>query len=147
MKIAKRKKKKLSVGKLSDKAAILLQRLVRLKASDDNGYCHCSTCDAVKRFDDGMQGGHFIPRGKSATKLLEENVHPQCDSCNMFGMRYGTAGNEYTLYMIDMYDRDFVDHLIALSKTVHKWVRADLDEMIIELRERIKVEEERIGLT
>jgi hypothetical protein len=36
--------KKKPIGKLTDEAAILLQLLVRLKASDDNGYCSCVTC-------------------------------------------------------------------------------------------------------
>ena len=37
------KRKKSTVAQEVEKAAKLLQRLVRLKASDDNGYCQCVT--------------------------------------------------------------------------------------------------------
>ena len=59
--------KKKSIGKLTDEAATLLQLLVRLKAADDNGYVTCVTCGVVKHYKDGMQGGHFRPRGIAAT--------------------------------------------------------------------------------
>ena len=57
-----KKKKTKTIGKLTDEAATLLQRLVRLKAADDNGYVSCVTCGVTKRFDDGMQGGQVGER-------------------------------------------------------------------------------------
>lgn len=133
------------IGKLVEQASTLLQLLVRLKASDDNGYCSCVTCGATSRYNEGMQGGHFIPRGKSPTRLLEENIHPQCSSCNGFGMKYHGKEAVYTLYMIDMYGKPFVEGLIEKSQEKHKWCRADLMDEIADLRARIKVEEARVS--
>jgi len=141
----KKKKKAVSIGKLTDKAADLLQLLVRLKASDDLGYCSCVTCGTTRKYNQGMQGGHFIERGKRATKLMEENIHPQCDGCNGFGMKFHGMEKIYTLWMVDFYGRDFVDEMIFESKQVKKWYRPELEYLIIEFKERIKVEQARIG--
>ena len=138
--------KKKPIGKLVDHIATKLQLLVRLKASDDNGYCKCVTCEALKHYKE-MQGGHFIPRGNSATKLMEENIHPQCFGCNGFGMKYGDAEKYYTFWMCDTYGKDFVENLLAdkRAKKPHKWVRGDLDALLIDTNEQIKEHKNRIG--
>lgn len=131
--MAKRKPK--SIAKLVEEAAVLLQLIVRLKARDENGYVSCVTCGATKLYNDGMQGGHYISRKWLATKLLEENLHPQCSACN--GPRRGMP-NEYTLYMIDMYGRDFVDELLVLKHQSKKYYKAEILEIISEFKLRIK---------
>ena len=98
--------KKKTLPKLKKEALEALQLLVRVKAADDNGYCTCVTCGVVKLWNDGMQGGHFITRGSTKWCLVEENVNPQCNGCNCFGMKYGNAEAIYTLYMQDMYGLD-----------------------------------------
>jgi len=142
--MAKKKKLK-AIGKVKEQAATLLQRLVRLKASDDYGYCSCVSCGTTKHFKE-MQGGHYMPRGESSTLLMEENIHPQCFGCNAFGMKYGIAAYQYDQYMIDMYGRAFVKALLMLKGRTWKWVRADLEDQIKDFKARIKVEEERIGI-
>lgn len=136
--------KKKPIGKLVDGAATLLQKLVRLKSSDDNGYCTCVSCGHVGHWKD-MQGGHFVPRGNSATKLMEENVHPQCPSCNGFGMKFGDAEKHYTLWMIDYYGREFVENLLSLKGKTHKWVRLEVDQLIAEWKDQIKELERQKG--
>jgi len=143
--MAKKKKKVKPIGKLKEEAAELLQMLVRLKASDDQGYCSCVSCGITKHFKD-MQGGHFIPRGNSATLLMEENIHPQCFGCNHFGMKYHDAEKQYTLHLIDTYGREIVDELISLKGQVHKWYRPDLEDQIQEFKAQIKIQEQRIGV-
>jgi hypothetical protein len=131
------RKKLKPIGKLVDDCATLLQKLVRLKASDHNGYCQCVSCGVTKHWKE-MQGGHFIPRGNSTTKLMEENIHPQCMGCNAFGMKYGDAEKQYTLWMIDHYGRDFVDELLATKGKTHKWVRADVEALKVGFSDQIK---------
>ncbi len=137
--MAKRKPK--TLAKLSEDAATALQLLVRLKASDDNGYCSCVTCGVTRHYKDNMQGGHFIGRKWTATRLMEENVNSQCSECNMY-----KRGNiiPYTLYMIDTYGREFVEELEILKHKTVKWNRAELMDLIADLRERVRVEEERV---
>ena len=125
------------VGKLTDDAAVLLQKLVRLKAADENGYANCVTCGGNHHWKD-LQGGHFIPRGNAATKLLEENIHCQCKGCNGFAMKHGDAAQRYTVYMIDMYGRDFVDELLATKGKPFKWFKPDLIDMIAEFKQQVK---------
>jgi len=67
----KSKKKAKSIAKLTDEAATLLQLIVRIKASDENGFVKCVTCSTVRHYKDDMAGGHFIERGRLATKLIE----------------------------------------------------------------------------
>ena len=123
-----------------------LQKLVRLKAADDNGYCTCVTCGCVKKWNKGIQGGHYIPKGSSSYWALEEeNIHPQCSSCNQFGMKNGDAAQLYAFYMIDTYGRDFVDEMHEKKRDVKKIYTADYREMIAEWKEQIKEHLERIG--
>ena len=133
-----------NIRTLVDEAAVLLQKLVRLKASDDNGYCRCVTCGAQHHWKD-MQGGHYVPRGKTATKLMEENIHPQCRACNGFSMKYGNAEKQYTLYMIDYYGRDFVERMIVDSSKPKKYSRPEIEQIKKELNEQIKEQLERVA--
>jgi hypothetical protein len=115
-----------------------LQKLVRLEAADDNGYCACVTCGAIARWSE-MDGGHFLPKGSSSRWALEkENVHPQCKGCNGFGMRFGSASQQYTTWMIDYYGRDFVDHMLATKNEVWKLYKKDYEAMLKDFTEQIK---------
>ena len=138
--------KKKTLPKLKKEALELKQLLVRIKAADDNGYCKCVTCGAVMIFNKGMQGGHFIVRGKTKWCLVEENIHPQCNGCNGFGMKYGNAEAIYTLYMQEMYGEDFVQHMIDTKDEVIKLNRFDLEDCIADSKEQIKHHKNRIGV-
>ncbi len=138
--------KKKSISKEVEAAAVLLQKLVRMKAADESGYCACVTCGAVKLWNDGMQGGHFIDRGHMATKLLEENIHPQCAYCNSKFSNQGIVKAKYTIYMQEMYGEDFVNDLLLTKGQTKKYYRAEIDEIKADFKQRIKQEEERVGI-
>ena len=127
------------------KALKTLQRLARLAAADDNGYCTCVSCGGVAYWSE-MDGGHFIPKGSSSYwALREENVHPQHKGCNNFGMKYGSAAQEYTAWMIDYYGRDFVDEMFAKKNEQVKFYKRDYERMIKEWDDLIKHHKKRIG--
>lgn len=130
---------KKSKAKIIEEAATIMQKYVRLKAADENGYVSCVTCGVTKQWDDGMQGGHFIPRACLATRLMEENIHPQCSYCNGH-LRSNPI--KYTLYMEDMYGRDFVEHLESLRRTTTIYTKAEAYEKLEEVKELIKQLEE-----
>jgi hypothetical protein len=93
-----------------------------------------------------MQGGHFIPKGNSSYWALEiENIHPQCVGCNMWGMKNGSAAQEYTLWMEDMYGRQYVEEMLANKTKPIKRYKADYQDMLNEFNELIKFHQERIG--
>ena len=131
--------KKKTLRALIDDVAKLLQKHVRLKAAvaaDKNGFIECVSCNKWFHWKD-MQGGHWIERGKQATKIMEENIHPQCKGCNQYGMRHRTHVREgYSKYMRDMYGDDFCDEMLVDSKKPIKYFRPDLEDMVKELRRK-----------
>ena len=129
------------------KALTLLQKLVRLKAADENGICECVTSGARKHWTE-MDGGHFIAKGHSSRWALDErNVHPQTKSQNAYAMKFGTATHSYTMWMIDHYGKDFVQHILDTKNDIHKLYKADYDEMIADFKEQIKEQEARLAST
>lgn len=121
----KGKKKRRTAAQKLDEVAALVQKLVKLKAADYTGYCYCVTCGVSKHWSE-MQGGHFISRRYTATKILEENIHPQCPACN--GPRNGNLV-PYTLYMQDRYGRDFVEELERRKRETKKYTREEVAEL------------------
>lgn len=138
--------KKKSIAKRIDDVAVLIQKYVRLKASDDNGYVSCVTCGVTRQWNDQMQGGHFIERSYLGTKLLEENIHPQCSTCN--GPFGGTASSnpiQYTFYMEDTYGREFIDELESLKRASKKYYSQEIEDLKKEYQSKIAEELKRIG--
>lgn len=135
-----RKKKTLNARELSNKVAERLQLLVRLRASNENGYCSCITCGTTRHYKDGIQGGHFIERSKSPTKLRDENIHPQCAYCNAAMGKFGksTVAYKYYQYMTNLYGDEFVEELIEESKKEWKWFKPELEERLEEINNEIK---------
>lgn len=133
--------KKKTLRALIDDVAKLLQKHVRLKAAvaaDKNGFIECVSCNKWFHWKD-MQGGHWIERGKQATKIMEENIHPQCKGCNQYGMRHRTHVREgYSKFMRDMYGDDFCDQMLVDSRKPIKYFRPDLEDMVRDLRKKNK---------
>ena len=131
---------------MQNKVAEKLQELVRLKYADRNGYVKCVTCGHTGYWEkDGMQGGHFIERGK--LRLVESNIHVQCQGCNGFKMKHSVACVlDYEDYMNDTYGRDFVQDLRRQANQPQKYSMADLRDMLKDLKDRIKTMREEKGL-
>ena len=125
---------------ISEMAATLLQKLVRLEACCELGYCRCVTCGANKHWNE-MQGGHYIKRQHKRSKLMKKNIHPQCIRCNHF-----LDGNEgkYTLYMLSKYGEEFVNELIEKKKDPIKWDKEELIKLVKDLRIEVKELERQI---
>jgi len=134
---ARTKKKPKSISRLRNDVAELVQKLVRLKAADQNGMVKCWTCPAVKHWKE-MQGGHFIERAKTATKMLEENIHPQCPYCNQWGMKQASKVLDYRREMINWYGDDFVSWLESEAKKTVRHTRQELQQLIAGYTEQIK---------
>ena len=128
-----KKSKPKSIARLLNDCAELVQKLVKLKAADENGNLSCVTCQKRLHWSDA-QGAHFISRKWTATKIMEENIHPCCARCN------GPLGGNmiaYTLYMQDMYGRDFVEELQRMKHSPKKWNRAELMDLIEHYRAEV----------
>ena len=93
----------------------VFSRYIRLKAADRDGYCTCVTCGVVKRWNEGIQAGHYVGRRHWSTRFDDRNVHPQCVSCNKFN-----SGRipRYTLYLMDVYNEGILGELVEKSRLV-----------------------------
>ena len=142
-KIRNSARKRKTLAQEVEAAAVLLQRLVRLKASDDTGYAVCVTCDSTCHYKE-MDGGHFISRNHKSTKLLEENIHPQCKGCNGFRMKDSLTVLRYRNYMVDMYGEDSVKELEQKAYEVKKFTREEVADLVTYFKAEIKRHELRI---
>lgn len=138
-------RKKTTVAQEVEKAAKLLQRYVRLKSSDDNGYCHCVTCGKLDHYT-AMQGGHFYSRRHTVFKLFEENIHVQCPACNQWGMKTTKIQEAYRIFMEDMYGARRIRAMQRLAwRASPKFNREEVIQFQRELKEKIGQELYRIG--
>lgn len=142
VKKAVKKRKPKTPAKLAEQCAVDLQLLVRLKAADESGNCTCVSCGSVRHWTE-MQGGHYVGRGVIATKLLEENIHPQCRRCNI---RATESHVGYALFMIEMYGVDFIKHLRKMMAEVKKWDRKEILRQHVDIKERIREQKLRLNI-
>lgn len=107
--------KKPSLPSLIEKADRLTSTYIRQKFADFAGNVVCITCGKALHWTEA-HCAHFIGRSAKLTRWLEENLHPACCGCNTFRKEYHMR--EYTVYMVDMYGREFVDELREMERKV-----------------------------
>ena len=139
-----RRKKIKTAAELSKDCAKALQLLVRLKAADSNGMCVCVSCGVIRHYTD-MQGGHYIAAKNASTRLIEENINPQCRQCNGWDME--TVHPIYTRHMELTYGRDFVDELIKMIKQPHRWSAKEIEQLHRDTLEQIEYHKQRLGVS
>jgi len=123
-----------TLRKLVDDVAVALQRLVRLKAGNHEGYVRCVTCNAFKHWKE-VDGGHFISRTHQATKIMEENIHPQCKGCNLRSGKGDTLVTlAYRKYMTEFYGEAFVIEMEGMARHPVKHDRIELEQLLKEYR-------------
>ena len=107
---------------------------IRRRDADMNGKVKCCTCNNKKHWKK-MDAGHWLSRGRLATRYHEKNCHAQCITCNQF-----KSGNPeaYDRFIINKYGMDVFDSLIELSQTEVKWMQFEIDEMVEVYKKKIK---------
>lgn len=113
-KIIKRPKRP-SLPSLITKADTITSLYIRQKHADEEGNVKCVSCSTVLPWKES-HCAHFIGRAKKATRWLEENMMPACQSCNVFRKEFHMR--EYTIYILEFYGREFLDELRELEKKV-----------------------------
>ena len=128
-----------TLRKKVDDLAVAMQKLVRLKeAVQNDGYCKCVSCGIVKHWKE-CDGGHYISRNHQSTKVLEENIHPQCKGCNLKSGKGDTLVNiDYRNWMIEFYGEEFVEELEILARKPADHFGPDIEDQIKEVRAKCK---------
>lgn len=102
------------------------------------GQCVCITCGKVDSWDSGIKGihtGHFLASRRNSILLEEDNVAPQCSSCNFF--RHG-APNEFRTWMLANRGLSTIERLETLKRQSVTFSREDLVDMRIKFNRRLK---------
>lgn len=85
----KKKEKPLSGVKVKRKTDLVkkldkvFSEYIRLKHSNNNGYCRCISCGKIHYWKE-IQNGHYMSRRYMSTRFDENNCRPQCVACNIF---------------------------------------------------------------
>jgi hypothetical protein len=114
---------------LQDKADKLMSLYIRQKYAY-NGMVKCVSCGKLMPWKDS-DCGHFVPKSRgAAVRYVEENVHPECQSCNRFDEGHLI---DYTRFMIYLYGHEKIDELKSEArKTLSPTQKRKLVEEAIE---------------
>jgi hypothetical protein len=142
-----RKPKERTVPQLVEEAAIILQRIVRVKAAiaeNNRGKITCVAC-GKQDYWQVMNGGHFAARDHINTKLMEENIHPLDVRCNKLNGHDGLVLVNYYEYLCEMYGKEFVDNDIRNAALIPKvYKRAEILEIKAQFEQRLAELEKRL---
>lgn len=112
---------------------------IRLRDSDDQGYCKCATCPKIVFWKDGLyiNAGHAVPGRGNAVLFDESLVHAQCSGCNNDG-----GGEQYKfiefLKKKHGWDNGVIEEKLALRHQIKKYTVSELREMETMYREESK---------
>ena len=108
------------------------------------GQCVCVTCGKVDSWDSGIKGihaGHFVASRRASILLEEDNLKPQCSSCNFY--RSG-APSEFRIYMEAVSGIPTIERLQFLKTQSVTFSRDELVDKWFEYSERLKAAKERM---
>ncbi len=122
-----------------DVVAKAAQELARLKSADDNGIAKCFTCIRPKptKWNGGMEGGHWIKRGCLPTKTLQQNIRPQCHTCNQH------KGGEEGWFAHKLGER-LARRIFSLKPYSVDWSFEQISKRLLVIRYRIQKQKERV---
>jgi len=122
--------------KATTRAVTAFNRFIRQRDVISYNLCKCSTCGAIRaNANKKIHAGHFIKSVKINTKFDEQNVHAQCDKCNMY-----EGGREYemSLYIDKKYGVGTAEKLYIKSQLPRKYSVIELDEITKLYRAKLK---------
>ncbi|HEY0088891.1 MAG TPA: recombination protein NinG [Candidatus Lokiarchaeia archaeon] len=106
----------------NNSADIWFSRFIRLRDSDDEGYCKCVTCNN-KFWWKSMDCGHWVKRQHNGVRFHEKNCHAQCKDCNWL-----KQGNDsvYEKVIIERYGMGIRNLLKSAEHKAFKQSKMDL---------------------
>lgn len=125
-KAKKRQTREKNISYLKGKLWRIFSKFIRLRDSNEDGYCTCFTSGKVI-FWKSAQAGHFMSRKFNSTFVHEKNVHAQSAYDNLYlsGAQYVYGKN------LDLkYGEGTADYLVKLSKEEKRFTAPELNELI-----------------
>ena len=125
--------RKATDAELTNLADALFSVMVRMTNASSSGNVTCCTCGKRDHWKN-MDAGHFVPRGKWATRYVFDNVNPQCHRCNrkMDGMAWAHAA-----YIDETHHPGRAAQLVALSREAGRCGRSAAIERIAEFAKKV----------
>jgi len=135
--------RRFGIGTNVQHVATIWQRLVRLRHSDEWGYCRCVITGRRYPAEGSnlLDSGHFFSRSIRSLIFHEMNCHPQAVSEN----RFGTFHAQYAEWLRLNYSEAERTELERLANVTKVWTKRELAELKVEFLDDIKHELARIG--
>ena len=116
-----------SLPKLTEKAQKVFNAYIRRRDTHMDQFSTCISCGKVF-YTSSMDAGHYVPvKGGSFLRFHEWNVNAECKGCNGFD-EFHLIG--YRRNLIEKIGEDAVKWLEDNRRTVKKWTRSELLEII-----------------
>lgn len=117
-----------------DKLDKIFSIYIRLRDSDENGYCKCITCPTIKHWKK-MDCGHYVKRQHQGVRYNEKNCASQCKNCN-----WNLQGNDaiYKEKIIELYGREIHDLLKSAERINFKRTQLEIDILTDEYKQKVK---------
>lgn len=114
-----------TTSELKKEADDVFSKWVRNRGAVD-GCNQCFTCGVTKPIAQ-LQNGHFVSRGKLATRYDEQNCQVQCADCNE-----KKKGNKevFAWNLIKKYGHEIVEELNLRSRALTQMKRRDYIDLI-----------------
>ena len=118
--------KKKTVSQLKKQLDKLFSIYIRNKYADWRGNVRCVSCGRLYQIK-GIQAGHFVSRGNNSLRYSEDNVFPQCVSCNVF-----KNGNypAFSVYLINKFGADYIIKLEKRGQKIKQFTVKELENLI-----------------
>lgn len=131
--------KKMTRGEVVKRLDSIFSKWVRLRGAkitpDGRILNKCCTCGVVQDITK-MDAGHYISRGKYATRWSEDNVHPQClTEDSKLRMSDGTSKSIADVKVGDKlcaFDEDTLERKVAVVESTDSFIPSELYEVEME---------------
>lgn len=120
------------LGALIKKLDTQVSLFVRLNAADQNGTVKCISCDE-KMFWSDADTAHLKDRDNMGTRFFLMNLAPACKNCNRFNHYEHIKAWENKMRIAQLSVLDIQ------SRSMVKFTRFELEEMILDYTEKVKV--------
>jgi len=110
---------------------------IRLKESDDNGWCRCFVCNNPIYWKSAVVL-HYIKRTYKATRWDERNCHAGCVRCNGEEEKNTNLMLIHARKLIDLYGADIINQLAQLKQAHVHYSRFELEDKIKYYSQKVK---------